>query len=203
MADRDLSAVITDVQIKNECTDVVYPRVSGLPDDGVEEKINRLIQDQVLAMIPREGCEVYQEIKGIYEVELNDRSILSVKFDVYTIRIHAANGINEQRSLTVNLETGKEYRLYDLFKRNSNYKSVISGIIKDQIEEQNIPLVKEFRGIDDYEEFYLTKNALVIYFQEIEFTPHYIGVPEFSIPYSQIRNLVREDGPIARFINKL
>jgi hypothetical protein len=64
-------------------------------------------------------------------------------------------------------------------------------------------LIKEFRGIDDYEEFYLTKDALVIYFQEIEFTPHYIGVPEFSIPYSQIRNLVREDGPIARFINRL
>lgn len=202
MAYKDLSAVITDVQIKNECTDVVYPRVSGLADDAVEDKINRLITEQVLAMIPKEGCDVYQEIKGIYQVELNDRSILSIKLDVYTFKIHAANGIDEQRSLTVNLETGKEYRLYDLFKRNSGYKSVVSGIIKDQIEEQNIPLIKEFRGIDDYEEFYLTENALVIYFQEIEFTPHYIGIPEFTIPYSQIKNLVREDGPIARFINR-
>jgi hypothetical protein len=202
MPDKDLSAVITDVQIKNECTDVVYPRVSGLKDEAVEAKINMLIEERVLSMIPKEGCDVYQEIKGIYKVELNDRSILSVKFDVYTFRIHAANGIDEQRSLTVNLETGKEYRLYDLFKRNSNYKSVISEIIKNQIEEQNIPLIKEFRGIDDYENFYLTENALVIYFQEIEFTPHYIGIPEFTIPYAQIRNLIREEGPIARFINR-
>lgn len=202
MSSKDLTAVITDIQIKNECTDVVYPRVSGLPDDVVEDKINRLIQERVLAMIPKEGCDVYQVIKGIYEVELNDRSILSVKFDVYTFRIHAANGIDEQRSLTVNLETGKVYRLYDLFERNSNYKSVITGIIQEQIKEQNIPLIKEFRGIDDYENYYLTENTLVIYFQEIEFTPHYIGIPEFSIPYSLIRNLVRKDGPIARFIKR-
>ncbi|MDD4767808.1 MAG: RsiV family protein [Desulfotomaculaceae bacterium] len=153
-------------------------------------------------MIPDEGCDVYQEVKGVYEVELNDRGILSVKFNVYTFRIHAANGLDEQRSLTFNLETGKVYRLYDLFKRHSNYKSVLTRMIQEQIEDRDIPLVKEFDGIDDYEEFYLTENALVIYFQEIEFTPHYIGIPEFPIPYSQIKNLVREDGPIARFINR-
>ncbi|MBP7332948.1 MAG: DUF3298 domain-containing protein [Firmicutes bacterium] len=200
MSSKDLTAVITDIQIKNECTDVVYPRVSGLPDDAVEDKINRLIQERVLAMIPKEGCGVYQEIKGVYEVTLNDRGILSLKFNVYSIRIHAANGIDEQRSLTVNLETGKEYRLYDLFKRNSDYKTVISNIIRKQIEERNIPLIKEFSGIDDFENYYLTENALVIYFQEIEFTPHYVGIPEFPIPYSQIKNLIRVDGPIARFI---
>jgi len=200
MSSKDLTAVITDIQIKNECTDVVYPRVSGLPDDAVEDKINRLIQERVLAMIPKEGCGVYQEIKGVYEVTLNDRGILSLKFNVYSIRIHAANGIDEQRSLTVNLETGKEYRLYDLFKRNSDYKTVISNIIRKQIEERNIPLIKEFSGIDDFENYYLTENALVIYFQEIEFTPHYVGIPEFPIPYSQIKNLIREDGPIARFV---
>ncbi len=200
MSYKDLSAAITDIQIRNECTDVVYPRVSGLPDDAVEDKINRMIQERALAMIPKEGCGVYQEIKGVYEVTLNDRGILSLKLNVYSIRIHAANGIDEQRSLTVNLETGKEYRLYDLFKRNSDYKTVISNIIRKQIEERNIPLIKEFSGIDDFENYYLTENALVIYFQEIEFTPHYVGIPEFPIPYSQIKNLIRVDGPIARFI---
>lgn len=197
---KNLSATINDVQIEDECTDVVYPRVSGLLDDEVEERINRLIQARVSAMVPDEGCDVYREIKGTYEVMLNEKGILSVKFNVYSIRNHAANGIDEQRSLTVNLETGKEYRLYDLFKRHSNYKSVLNRIIQEQIEERDIPLIKEFTGIDDYEDFYLTKNSLVVYFQEIEFTPHYVGIPEFTIPYSQIKNLVRDDGPIARFM---
>lgn len=197
---KNLRATINDVQIEDECTDVVYPRVSGLADDEVEDRINRLIQAQVSAMVPDEGCDVYREIKGTYEVMLNEKGILSVKFNVYSIRNQAANGIDEQRSLTVNLETGKEYRLYDLFTRHSNYRSVLTRIIQDQIRERDIPLIEDFDGIDDYEDFYLTKNSLVVYFQEIEFTPHYVGIPEFTIPYSQIKNLVRDDGPIARFI---
>ncbi|NLJ76096.1 MAG: DUF3298 and DUF4163 domain-containing protein [Peptococcaceae bacterium] len=200
MFHKDLSTKISEVQIENECTDVVFPQVSGLGNDAVEDKINRLIEERVLAMIPREGCDVYGDINGDYEVMLNERGILSLKFNVFTIRIHAANGIEEQRSLTVNLETGRLYRLYDLFKRNSNYKSVINEIIREQIEERDIPLIKEFAGIDDYEDYYLTKNNLVIYFQELEFTPHFVGIPEFPIPYSQIKNLIRKDGPIARFI---
>lgn len=200
MSHKDLSAKISDVQIENECTDVVYPQVSGLRNDAVEDKINRLIEERVAAMIPREGCDVYGDITGNYEVMLNERGILSLKLNVFTIRIHAANGIEEQRSLTVNLETGRLYRLYDLFERNSNYKDVINEIIREQIEERDIPLIKEFTGIDDFEDYYLTKNNLVIYFQELEFTPHFVGIPEFPIPYSQIKNLIRKDGPIARFI---
>lgn len=200
MSHKDLSAKISDVQIENECTDVVYPQVSGLRNDAVEDKINRLIEERVAAMIPREGCDVYGDITGNYEVMLNEQGILSLKFNVFTIRIHAANGIEEQRSLTVNLETGRLYRLYDLFERNSNYKDVINEIIREQIEERDIPLIKEFTGIDDFEDYYLTRNNLVIYFQELEFTPHFVGIPEFPIPYSQIENLIRKDGPIARFI---
>lgn len=200
MSHKDLSAKISDVQIENECTDVVYPQVSGLRNDAVEDKINRLIEERVAAMIPREGCDVYGDITGNYEVMLNEQGILSLKFNVFTIRIHAANGIEEQRSLTVNLETGRLYRLYDLFERNSNYKDVINEIIREQIEERDIPLIKEFTGIDDFEDYYLTRNNLVIYFQELEFTPHFVGIPEFPIPYSQIKNLIRKDGPIARFI---
>ncbi|MEG3069591.1 MAG: hypothetical protein RQM92_00865 [Candidatus Syntrophopropionicum ammoniitolerans] len=139
MSHKDLSAKISDVQIENECTDVVYPQVSGLRNDAVEDKINRLIEERVAAMIPREGCDVYGDITGNYEVMLNEQGILSLKFNVFTIRIHAANGIEEQRSLTLNLETGRLYRLYDLFERNSNYKDVINEIIREQIEERDIP----------------------------------------------------------------
>jgi len=59
-------------------------------------------------------------------------------------------------------------------------------------------LIREFKTIDDNEDFYLTGNTLVIYFQEIEFTPHYIGIPEFTIPFKRIKNLINEEGPIAR-----
>ncbi len=198
MSNKEVKAVITENKIKNECTDVIYPQVAGLKNENVQIKINQLISKKVLDLIPKEGCQVYQTIKGIYEVELNRNGILSIKLDVYTFRKQAANGLDVQKSITVNLETGKIYQIYDLFKRNSNYRAVITRMIKEQIKERDLPLIKEFKVIGDNESFFLTNNALVVYFQEIEFTPHYVGIPEFTIPFSQIKNLINQDGPVAR-----
>ncbi len=200
MSNKDVTAAITENKIENECTDVSYPQVAGLKNEDVQNNINQLIRKQIIDLIPKEGCEIYNTIKGIYQVELNKNGILSIKFDVYTIRKQAANGLNVQKSITVNLETGKIYQVYDLFRRNSGYRAVITRMIKEQIKERDLPLIKEFKGIGDNESFYLTNNALVIYFQEIEFTPHYVGIPEFTIPFNQIKNLINEDGPIARLI---
>ena len=200
MSNKDVTAAITENKIENECTDVSYPQVAGLKNEDVQNKINQLIRKQIIDLIPKEGCQKYNTIKGIYQVELNKNGILSIKFDVYTIRKQAANGLNVQKSITVNLETGKIYQVYDLFRRNSGYRAVITRMIKEQIKERDLPLIKEFKGIGDNESFYLTNNALVIYFQEIEFTPHYVGIPEFTIPFNQIKNLINEDGPIARLI---
>ena len=202
MPDTNTSATVTESKIQNQCTNVSYPQVQGLKDETVQNQINDLIKSQFLGLIPAEGCDVYQDITGKYVVELNKNGILSIKFDIYTIRQHAANGLNVQRSITFDLATGKVYQLYELFKRNSDYRIVLSRMIKKQIEERDLPVIKEFTGITDYEGYYLTENALVIYFQEITYFPHYAGIQEFAIPYSQIRNLINPEGPIARLINQ-
>jgi len=202
MPGQDLTAVIQEEKIQNQCTKVTYPQVQGLKNQTVQNQINQLIKKQVMDLIPPEGCDVYAEILGIYEVEVNQKGILSLRFEFYSIRKQAANGSTVQKSITVDLESGRVYQLYDLFKRDSGYKVVINKMIRDQIKEREIPLIREFTGITDNQEFYLTGNDLVIYFQEIEITPHYVGIPEFKIPYRLIRNLVREDSPIARLISQ-
>lgn len=190
------TAEITEEKISNQCTNVAYPQVKGLPDKAVESDINSLIKNTVSGLIPPEGCEIYQEISGSYKVGVNRNGILSIRFTVYTFRKHAANGLDVQKSITVDLKTGKVYQLYELFKNTSDYRIVISRMIQKQIEARELPVLKEFTGITDYEDYYLTENNLVIYFQEITYFPHYAGIQEFSIPYSQIRNLVRSDSPI-------
>ena len=196
MTDTNITAEITEEKISNQCTDVIYPQVTGLPDRAIEGRINSLIKDTVTRQIPPEGCDVYREIYGRYRVGVNRNGILSIILSVYTIRQHAANGLDVQKAITVNLNTGKVYQLHELFKNTSDYRIVISRMIQEQIEERELPLLKEFTGITDYEEYYLTENNLVIYFQEITYFPHSAGIQEFPIPYSQIRNLVRSDSPI-------
>jgi len=200
MNSKNVTAVVTDVKLQNECTDVSYPQVGGLNNQAVQNEINELIKKEVMALIPKEGCDIYQTIKGAYKVELNQKGIFSVKMNVYTFRWHAANGLDVQKSITVNLETGKIYQLYNLFKPNSGYRMVLTRLIQNQIKERNLPLIKEFKTIPDNQDFYLTSDALVIYFQEIEYTPHYVGIPEFAIPYYQIKSLISDQGPAARFI---
>lgn len=200
MLGKDVSAIINDYKILNACTDVSYPQVEGLKNKSIQSEINQLLKQQALALIPKEGCDVYQTIKGIYKITLNQKGILSVKFDVYTFRWHAANGLNVQKSVTVNLETGNVYQVYNLFKPNSGYRIMLTKLIQKQIKERNLPLIKDFKVIPDNQDFYLTNNALVIYFQEIEYTPHYIGIPEFPIPFRQIESLINEQGPIIRFV---
>jgi len=196
----DIVAKITENKIENRCTNITYPQVEGLKNKTVQDKINEVIRKEVNYQIPPEGCSEFAEIFGKYEVALNEKGILSINLQFYTIRHHAANGLNVQKSINVDLESGKVYQLYELFKRNSNYRTFLNKMIKEQIKEQNLHLIKEFKGISDYEDFYLTENALVIYFQELEYTIHAEGIPEFVIPYLKIRNLISDESPIARFI---
>ncbi|MTI85559.1 MAG: DUF3298 and DUF4163 domain-containing protein [Firmicutes bacterium] len=196
----DNAAQIAEKMIVNECTHITYPQVVNLRDSAAQNKINEAIERQVYSLIPPEGCDVWGEIFGKYRVTLNDRGILSVNIQFYKIRQHAANGLNMQKSVTADLDTGKVYKLYELFKRNSDYRIVLNKMIREQIKEKNLHLIKEFKGIDDYQDFYLTEDALVIYWQELEYTIHAEGIPEFVIPYEKIQNLISEDSPIVRFI---
>lgn len=194
------SVIITEVKMQNQCFDITYPQVQGMQNQNVQKQINALIKQQVNNLIPTAGCEVYATIFGKYQVELNEKGILSLNLQFYIMRPYAANGLNKQRSITVALENAKAYQLYQLFKANSNYRIALNKMIREQIKEKNLHLIKEFRGINDYQDFYLTDQALMIYFQELEYTIHAEGIPEFIIPYFKIRNLINPEGPIARFI---
>lgn len=193
---KNTTAKISDNKIENQCTDIIYPQVSGLRNQLAEQRINEAITRIVQREIPVAGCEVYAEIFGRYEVEVNQKGILSIKFNFYTIAKMAANGLNVQRSITANLNTGQIYQLHDLFRPNSYYKVTLNRIIQQSIKERNIDLLEPFPGVSDYDEYYLTDNALVLYWQELKYTAHALGIIEFVIPYTRISNLISETGPI-------
>lgn len=199
MPHKDYKATIVEIQIQNACTNVKYPQVK-LNNYLVEARVNDLIKEQIFYLIPGDGCDTYEEIFGKYKVTLNKNSILSVVLNVYTFRWHAANGLDVQKSITANLQNGAAYQFSDLFQAGSDYKQVIDSIIQGQIASQNIPLISPFPGVTANQEYYLTDDTLVVYYQEIQFTPHYVGIPEFSIPYTEIENIIRKDGPIGRLI---
>ena len=45
----------------------------------------------------------------------------------------------------------------------------------------------------DFRSFYLTKDNLVLYYQEDQLGPHALGVPEFQIPLEELSDVMKED----------
>lgn len=198
---RNVSARIVDVRIVEPKTNVIYPRVEGLPDQAAQDKINQAITDLVaeLRANPQPGYEPGKtDITITYKVGVNRNGVLSLRFEVYSFVEMAAHGFTLVRSLTFNLDNGEIYVFADLFKPGSNYQELINAFIKKQFAAEDIPVINEFESISDDQEYYLTVNDLVVYFQLYEYTPYYVGIPEFSIPYSSLSEVINPAGPIAR-----
>ena len=65
---------------------------------------------------------------------------------------------------------GKLYALKDLFKARLDYKSKLNTIIRGKIADDNISLLREFEGISDKQEYYLTERSLL-------YTINYMIIP--------------------------
>ena len=202
MREDELVATIVERRTQQSpCVDIVYPQVEGLPNKKVQREINQLIEKQANKLFAGEGCNGVT-ITGNYAVKLNQKSLLSIRLEAYLFRQGAAHGMTLANSLTVDLKTGKVYGLRDLFKSNSHYIYKISEMIKAQIKERDLPLLREFNRITDRQDFYLTKDDLVIYFQIYDYTPYVVGIPEFVIPLRRLERLAKEDSPIPRLLGR-
>ncbi len=180
---------------------VKFPQVR-LRDINVQNVINRFIRDIVEIMMSEQDVDNpgLGQVVGIYKVALNEKSLLSVYLENYAIMRMAANGVTIAAGLTVDLGTGEVYKLKDLFLRNGMYRVRINEIIRGQIKAENVPMIEGFPEITDCQEYYLTPGALVVFFQELEFTPHYYGIPEFKVPYAAVRDLIDPYGPLGRLV---
>lgn len=186
---------------KEENTKIYYPQVHGLSNITIQQKMNEQIIDEVNKLIDTQYAEQnanhFAEMLGTFEIKTNERNILSLTLSNYAIRDFAAHGLTLMKSLTFNTETGMSYDLKDLFKPNSNYIEALSNIVNKQIDERKISLLEPFTKIRPDQDFYIADKALVLYFQQYEIAPYYVGLPMFPISVFKLTNIMREDGPLA------
>ncbi len=177
-----------------------YPRAVNLASK-VRNKINSAIKKAAFAAIPDydPGTSVVEAVSN-YKTTVNMNGILSLRFEDYYYPEMAAHGVTGVSSVTLNLKTGHEYEFYQLFRKGTNYQAVLNQIIQAQIAAEQIPLLKPFAGVGPDEDYYLTPDSLVIYYQPYEYTPGAYGVLEFKIPYSQITGIIDPDGPIGKIL---
>lgn len=118
---------------------------------------------------------------------------LSVYIDKYEFT-GGAHGSTVRSSDTWELSSGTNIPLYTFFKRGTDYERLLTEEIIKQAEYN----MKQNPGIyfDDYknlilknfnqQNFYLTPQGLVIYYQQYDIAPYSTGIVEFTIPYKTI-----------------
>jgi hypothetical protein len=177
-----------------------YPRVINL-SHSVQQGVNRSIKAAALRAIPDydPGTPVI-EATSSYTTPLNAKGILSLRFEDYFFPEMAAHGVTGVSSITINLRNGHVYRFDELFRPNSNFQAVLTPIIQEQIISRQIPMLQPYPGVGTQENFYLTPDSLVIYYQPYQYTPGAFGVLEFTIPYTQMMGIIDPQGPIGMIL---
>lgn len=123
-----------------------------------------------------------------YKTTYNKNNILSIPLTMYEFT-GGAHGLTNIKSFNYDLVTGKELKLEDLFKANSNYKEFINKHIEEEIVKQPEFYFQGqdgFSSIKDNQDFYISDEGIVIYFSLYDIAPYSSGIPMFTITWDEI-----------------
>lgn len=183
-------------------TEIYYPQVIEMTDRRAQQIINQKIHQHTEYLFQQQFKQqehsAFSQMIGTFEIKTNQRDILSLTLSNYAIAAHAANGLTLMQSLTFDIRTGENYQLKDLFLPGSDYSKRLSAIVERQIKTRDIPTIGAFKGISPNQNFYIADKCLILYYQEIEITPHYVGLPVFPISVFELGDIVKENGALDR-----
>ncbi len=148
MIDYELPVSIKTYKVKPKL-DVVFPQVYGMKNTVSQHKMNNKILDYTNRLIVKQGYNegMVQEMIGKYELKTNERKVLSLSVVNYAFT-GGAHGLTLMKSLNFDTTTGKNYKLYKLFKEKSDYVGILSKLVEEQIKARNIQTLDDFKGIN-------------------------------------------------------
>ncbi len=199
-----IKQVVEDSEHMN--VDMSIPVISGMKDQQIQSALNtrfeKEAQDlkaelagQVIAYVqaaeesgfPAWPWQVFSSPPPSYYQ--NDH-LLSLTVDYYQYT-GGAHGGTDRRPYNIDLATGQDLALKDLFADGYDYAALINQEIRRQIaadvDGMYFDGVEGFNGISDDQTYYLQDGNLVIYFGQYEIAPYAAGMPEFKIPFSLLQ----------------
>ncbi|WP_332692798.1 WG repeat-containing protein [Halalkalibacter lacteus] len=180
-----------------------YPQLEGMQNEEAQRRVNDILKQQSKVIHVPSHVQLDYSYYGDFSVAFFRGNLLVLKLVGYNYPFGAAHGMPFQTYVHIDLKTGTIYELNDLFKSGSDYVKVISDIIRKQIEEEEkqgsaFYFPDQYKGIQPDQPFYVTEDALAIYFQPYEIAAYAAGFPTFFIPYDEIMEMVDTGGTFWR-----
>lgn len=188
---------------------VVTPKVEGLLNKELEEKLNTEFQENADAVIcafekdVKELKEAFGEdtihlgVEANYIVRTDNENVLAI--DSYIINM-AGSSSTKHSFYNIDKKTGTLIELESLFKKDADYVTPISEYIINEMRKQNEEgtgyfwvdedVIDPFKKIKEDQNFFINDNGnIVICFDKYEVAAGAQGCPEFEIPYSVIASI--------------
>jgi hypothetical protein len=141
-----------------------------------------------------------------YNVVSPPGNLLSIRFTIQTYYSGAAHPGDSSRTVTYDLEAGKDVSMSDLFMPNADYLTPISKYCIAQLSTRDIG----FQGFElgatatpeNYRNWNVTADGLMITFDEYQVAPYAAGPQAVVVPYSELASLIDPKGPLGMYAGK-
>ncbi|WP_321335094.1 DUF3298 domain-containing protein [uncultured Bacteroides sp.] len=146
----------------------------------------------------------YKGVQGHVQFYKGNLLIYRVNYNEYT---GGAHGMYTTTFLNINLATLRPIHLDDIF--TGDYSELLTDLLWNQLMADNkVTTRKELEDLAygstgdlvPTDNFYLTKEGIVFYFNVYEFTPYVMGPVQIKLPYEIMQHIMVNDNSI---INEL
>lgn len=170
-----------DKSILDNLNKTVYSNVETFRN-GLYEEMAQYNKTAAENNLPK---RVYQ-VNTTYDITFNKNHILSFILFLTSISTNEGPEYEELYNFNIDLLTGKELTLKDLFNPNVDYITMLSNYINNQIAERpNLFYENTVIEIPDSQAFYITDKGIVLYFAEDEIAPAEAGIQKFLISFEE------------------
>ncbi len=187
-----------------------YPQLEGLADEAVQTDVNtvfRQLAETAMATGKKNATEMASYIRDGYTgavgkcetvfdylVTYNQDGLISIVFIDYQY-CGGAHGATTQTAYTIDLTTGLVLSLADVLNNKTDYVPYINASIRHEIDRRvATEQLYEFEfdpfvGISSTTGYYLSNDAVVVYFQEYEHFPYACGIQEFAVSFDELSGM--------------
>jgi hypothetical protein len=210
----------TDPNVQNKINDYImnfYLRSSIERDSGyagIDDRIDSFIASYLNEI--EADSQLYSDYKPVYEnseftsISFNSDYILSLEI-IESLYTGGAHGNSYFSLASFDLTTGNQIKLDDIFygKYKKRLNEVGERIFRQQFKADSTKSLFD-QGYFGFEtgfalndNFDLYKGGIKFQFNPYEAGAYVLGAPEVFIPYSQIRDLIRDDSPLGKMLSKI
>ncbi len=146
--------------------------------------------------------DIRSTLDSAYQVTLNDKSLVSVRFEFYSYTAGAAHPISFTKTLTYDLIKRQMVPLPDLFTLGTDWLGALSSYCLKDLQQRGVLEFPEGAGptMQNYASWSLNPEGLVVYFDPYQVASYAAGPQQVLVPYAALSEFIAPQGVIVRLL---